>query len=78
MQLTNLPLVHLQQDLHSKKLPIPFILTHSEPKVVQIQEHTAGANELINTVMGKDLELIILKKDDKKGIESILFFLCSG
>lgn len=70
--------MYLEQDLHSK-LPGPFILTNSEPKVVQArEEHAAGAKELTNTVMGKDSEPIVLTKDDKKGIESILFFLHSG
>ncbi|KAL8103205.1 uncharacterized protein LOC141678484 [Apium graveolens] len=58
------------KDLHSKELSGSFILTSSEPKVVQArEEHTAGAKELTDTVMGKDLEAIILKKDDKKGGE---------
>lgn len=71
--------MYLKQDLRSKNLPSPITLTHSEPKGVQAQEeHTAGANELTNTAMGKDLEQTILEKDDKKGIEFYLFFLCSG
>lgn len=70
MQLTNL--LYMEQDLHSKNLPSPFSLTHSDPKLVQAEEeHTAGAKELADRAREKDLELIILKKDDKKGIESI-------
>lgn len=58
------------KDLQSKHLPSPSTLTHSEPKVVQArEEHTAVAEELTNTAVEKDLDLIILKKDDKKGGE---------
>lgn len=63
------------KDVYSRKLRSSFMVTHSEPTVVQTQEkHTStstGADELTNTVMGKDSATVILKKDEKKGGEVI-------
>lgn len=59
------------QDVHSRKLQSPLILTHSEPALVlQAQEHSTstGAEDLIDTVVGTDLETVVLKNDEKTGM----------
>lgn len=62
--------MYLVQDVHSRKLQSSFILTQSEPKLVQAEEHSTstGADELTGTVVGKDLATLVLKKDEKKGM----------
>ncbi|KAL1805942.1 hypothetical protein ACET3Z_029010 [Daucus carota] len=60
------------KNLNSKSLSSPYKETNSEPEVVQArEENTPGANELTNTVMGKDSEQTIPKNDNNKKGEEV-------
>lgn len=65
----------LRKDVHSRKLRSSFILTHSEPKLAQTQEEhyssSTGADELTDTVTGKESATVVLKKDEKTGEEVV-------
>lgn len=67
------------QDVHSRKLRGSFI--QSAPTIVQTQEEhssisTNGADEFAYTATGKDLAAVILKKDEKKGMQYWIPFIC--
>ncbi|XP_074356849.1 uncharacterized protein LOC141696631 [Apium graveolens] len=67
----------LDKDVHSRKLGSSFILSHSEPTLVlQAQEHSTstGADDLADTVVGKELETVVLKKDETTGREVVISY----
>ncbi|KAK1381793.1 hypothetical protein POM88_019528 [Heracleum sosnowskyi] len=67
----------LRKDVHSRKLLSSFILTHSEPRLPQTQEEhssSTGADELTDTVMGKESATVVLKKDEKTGGEVVISY----